>query len=211
MYVDEDAFVGVGKPFFQFSIERRRVLDGYICNEYVLTRVLKDTDTAEWSFDSPFFVAQWDVYVGMAVTQFLVSDSSAAKTLPHVIVFGFQPSRGKVNTLRVIGVLFQIARPERKVEFPLQIDESRNGTNLAKLLVIANTSADKINQLAQDQRVRNILLSPEVRNLMNDPSIGKQISENDVHGLLSNPRLKQALNDKQLMNDLISVSSEQLK
>ncbi len=105
---------------------------------------------------------------------------------------------------------FESSTIGKKIAGIYKIHESEKH-NLAKLLVIANTSADKINQLAQDQRVRNILLSPEVRNLMNDPSIGKQISENDVHGLLSNPRLKQALNDKQLMNDLISVSSEQLK
>lgn len=105
---------------------------------------------------------------------------------------------------------FESSTIGKKIAGIYKIHESEKH-NLAKLLVIANTSADKINQLAQDQRVRNILLSPEVRNLMNDSSIRKQISENDVHGLLSNPRLKQALNDKQLMNDLISVSSEQLK
>jgi len=83
--------------------------------------------------------------------------------------------------------------------------------NLAKLLVIANTSRDKINQLAEDERVKKILSNPKVRKLMNDPTVRKQIAENDIHGLLENTHIKDALKEKQLMDDLTSISSEQLK
>ena len=83
--------------------------------------------------------------------------------------------------------------------------------NLAKLLVIAKTSTGKIKELAQDDRVMKILRNPKVRSLMNDPTVQKQIADNDVRGLLSNQDLKGALKEKQLMEDLISISSEQLK
>jgi hypothetical protein len=83
--------------------------------------------------------------------------------------------------------------------------------NLAKLLVIANTSADKINKLSQDERVMKILDHPEVRELMKNPTVRQQIAENDVQGLLGNPDLNDALKDKKLMADLTSISSEPLK
>jgi len=74
--------------------------------------------------------------------------------------------------------------------------------NLAKLLVIANTSAEKINQLAQDERVKKILSNSEVRRLMSDPGIRKQILDNDVKGLLENKSLNSALSEQGLMGDL---------
>jgi len=83
--------------------------------------------------------------------------------------------------------------------------------NLAKLLVIANTSAAKISELAKDERVRNVLKNPDVRRLMSDATIRKQIAENDVQGLLENKDLQSALGEKQLKEDLISIASEQLK
>jgi hypothetical protein len=83
--------------------------------------------------------------------------------------------------------------------------------HLAKLLVIASTSADKISQLSQDERVMKILRNQQVRKLMRDPSIRQQIAENDIQGLLANPHLQDALKEKQLMDDLASISAEQLK
>ncbi len=83
--------------------------------------------------------------------------------------------------------------------------------NLAKLLVIANTSASKINELAKDERVKNVLKNPDVRKLMSNPMIRRQIAENDVQGLLKNKDLQSALSEKQLKEDLISIASEQLK
>lgn len=105
---------------------------------------------------------------------------------------------------------FQESSVGKKIANLYKLHESEKH-NLAKLLVIANTSADKINSLAQDERVMKILRNPKVRSLMNDPTIRKQIGENDVQALLSNPDLKSALKEKQLMEDLISISSEQLK
>ncbi len=83
--------------------------------------------------------------------------------------------------------------------------------NLAKLLVIANTSLVKIKELSNDERIMKIMRNPRVRKLMNDTTIRKQISDNNVQGLLDNPDLKDALKEKQLMDDLISISSEQIK
>ena len=83
--------------------------------------------------------------------------------------------------------------------------------NLAKLLVIANTSAEKIRSLAQDERVMSVLRNPQVSKLMSDPVIRQQIAENDVQGLLANPNLKNALKEKKLLDDLISMSSEQFR
>lgn len=105
---------------------------------------------------------------------------------------------------------FQESTLGKKIANLYKLHESEKH-NLAKLLVIANTSADKINELAQDERVMNILRNPKVRSLMNEPSVRKQIAENDVKGLLSNQSLRAALKEKQLMEDLISIGSEKLQ
>ncbi|MGJ8656093.1 MAG: hypothetical protein ACSHX6_06560 [Akkermansiaceae bacterium] len=105
---------------------------------------------------------------------------------------------------------FESSTMGKKIADLYKLHESEKH-NLAKLLVIANTSAEKINQLAQDERVKKILRNPQVRRLMSDPNIRKQIAENNVHGLLENPQLNAALGEQQLMEDLIAISSEQLK
>lgn len=87
----------------------------------------------------------------------------------------------------------------------------REKHNLAKLLVIAQTSADKIKELSEDERVKRVLKNSNVRKLMNNSTVRKQIADNNVQDLLSNPNLTRALNEKQLMNDLSSISSEKLR
>lgn len=113
-------------------------------------------------------------------------------------------------TLANLKQRFESSSIGRKITGIYKLHESEKH-NLAKLLVIANTSADKINELGQDERVKKILRNPQVRELMSDPTIRKQIEENNVHGLLDNKQLKAALGEKGLMEALISISSEELK
>lgn len=87
----------------------------------------------------------------------------------------------------------------------------REKHNLAKLLVIANTSMDKMRYLAQDERVAKLLGNADVQRLINDEGVQDQISENDVQGLLANPELKDALKDGDLLDDLLAIGAEKLK
>jgi hypothetical protein len=87
----------------------------------------------------------------------------------------------------------------------------REKFNLAKLLVIASTSKEKIKELGEDERVVKIMRNLEVRKLMNNTGLRKQIAGNDVQGILANPLFNEALQDKSLMKDLISINSKELR
>jgi len=84
--------------------------------------------------------------------------------------------------------------------------------NLAKIIVIANTSAKKYNQLAKDKQVRKILRHPEVRKLIAaSPEIQKGIANNDPKPLLTNPAFLKLLKDPDFLKDLSAISADLLE
>lgn len=83
--------------------------------------------------------------------------------------------------------------------------------DLAKLIVIANTSLAKYNELGRDPRYAKILSHPKVRKLIaGSPDIQQDIRQDKVQSLLKNPELKSLLTDPTLQQDLDAISSDTL-
>ena len=87
-----------------------------------------------------------------------------------------------------------------------------NQHNLAKLVVIASTSREKIESLYQDPHVRKLMNNPKVMNcILNSPEVKQSILENDPKAILSNPELHELLKDPIILADLSAVTSSQLR
>jgi len=93
--------------------------------------------------------------------------------------------------------------------YHLQDDEQHN---LARLVVLANYSKEKLNELKGNQDVQRILKNKKVRNLLsNNPDIQKGIQQNNPKLILENPELLEILKDPELRKDLQGVSNQLLK
>lgn len=113
-------------------------------------------------------------------------------------------------TLSNLKMSFESSGVGRKMANLYKLHEAEK-YNLAKLLVIANTASDKMKELAEVEQIMRIYRNYEVRKLMNNVALRKQIAKNDIQGLLANPDFNSVLKDKQLREDLLVISSESLR
>jgi len=74
--------------------------------------------------------------------------------------------------------------------------------NLAKLVVIAHASPEKMTEIATDERVKNIVSDIKFKKLLRGGSMNKVLSENDVGGVLDHPLLYEALIDQDFAEEL---------
>ncbi len=93
--------------------------------------------------------------------------------------------------------------------YHLQEDEQHN---LARLVVLANNSREKLGELKSDPAVQRVFRNEKVRKLlMENVEIQRAIDSNDPKVILENPELLEILKDPELRKDLSQVSSQLLK
>ena len=91
-----------------------------------------------------------------------------------------------------------------------QVTESEKH-HLAKLLVIAKNSPDKMVSMADNGPVRKLFENPKMLELLEDPKVNDLIVNNDCHGLLRYFHHQGTLEDVYLEDDLSNISSSDLK
>lgn len=93
--------------------------------------------------------------------------------------------------------------------YHLQDDEQHN---LARLVVLAYDSKEKLKELKENKDIKRILKNKKVRNLLSkNPDIQRGIHQNNPKLILENPELLEILSDPELRRDLQKVSSQLLR
>ncbi len=166
---------------------------------------------SKFAFGIPGTIVSTAVTVGIAWFGFnFLQDKGAEQEIKYLM------SQNNLNPLKKYPAIaelkhkFETSSIGRKITSFYQIHNSKK-YNLAKLVVIANTSIDKYNELTKDPRYARILSHPKVRKLIaGSPQIQANIRQNNVQSLLNNPDLTTLLKDPDLVKDLSAISSEQL-
>jgi len=93
--------------------------------------------------------------------------------------------------------------------YHMQDDEQHN---LARLVVLANTSREKLSELKNDPAVQRVFRNEKVRKLLiENVDIQRAIDNNNPKVILENPELLEILKDPGLRKDLQGVSNQLLK
>ena len=166
---------------------------------------------SKFAFGIPGTIVSTAVALGIVWLGFnFMQDRGAEQEIKYLMSQNNPDPLKKYPAIAKLKQKFESSSIGQKITSLYQIHDSEK-YNLAKLVVIANTSIAKYNELSKDPRYAKILSHPKVRKLIaGSPQIQQDIRQDNVKALLSNPDLINLLKDPDLVKDLAAVSANLL-